>query len=304
MGKSMTRTWRGIWLALVISAGALFFSMQTLSSESVHAELVRLQDQTGLTIAWVDNNVLTLSFRSHTAVSSGVMAVDFKERATVPLKDSLSAFRLEGFRFDNFPRFAADDFCWSHDGSMVAATMLYPPETSLGIFVLSSKLTQAIEPRADHRMHFTSQCWSPDDKQVAYELEGSVKVYHIGADTSTRIRVLAKGTDVTWSPDGNWVAFRDHDTYYAIHPDGNSRKELFRNHWGRAVSALYWSPDSRIVAYVRELGFLQGGALDAEVNQLRARRLDDGSDYRLCPDSVDWYANYHWISTSELKVHP
>jgi|HubBroStandDraft_6_1064221.scaffolds.fasta_scaffold14739_6 hypothetical protein len=267
MSKRMTTTWRGIWLALVISAGALFFSEQALSSESIHAELVRLQDQTGLTIAWVDNNVLSLSFRNRTPLSTGVRAVEFKKRAVVPLKDSLSAFRLDGFRFDNFPKFAADDFCWSHDRSMVAATMLDPPEASLGIFVLNSKLTQAIEPRADHRMHFTSQCWSPDDKEVTYELEGNVKIYQIGSDASTRIRVLAKGTDVTWSPDGNWIAFRDHDTYYAIHPDGNGRKELFRNHWGRAVSALYWSPDSRIVAYVRELGFLQGGALDAEVNQ-------------------------------------
>jgi hypothetical protein len=231
-------------------------------------------------------------------VSSGVKAVEFKKRAIVPLKDSLSAFRLDGFRFDDFPRVAADDFCWSHDRSMVAATMLNPPEASLGIFIVGSKVTQAIEPRAEHRMHFTSQCWSPNDKQVAYELDGSVKVYQIGADTSTRIRVLAKGTDVTWSPDGNLVAFRDHNTYYAIHPDGTGRRTLFQENG--SVSALYWSPDSRIVAYVRERGFLQGGALDAEVNQLRVRRLGDGSEDRLCPDSVDWFANYQWLTSREL----
>jgi hypothetical protein len=88
-----------------------------------------------------------------------------------------------------------------------------------------------------------------------------------------------------------------------MHPDGSDRKKLFHNHWGGAVSALYWSPDSRIVAYVRELGFLQGGALDAEVNQLRVRRLEDGSDDRLS-DGVDWYTNYHWITTGELKKRP
>jgi hypothetical protein len=294
----MVATRRLIWLALVVCAGTLAFSAQALSNESVHAELVRLQDQTGLTIAWVDNSALTVSLTRHIPVSIGVRAVAFKRREVVPLKDSLLAFKLNGFRFDDFPKVAAVDLCWSHDGSMVAATMFDPPEASLGIFIVRSKVTQAIEPRATQRMHFTSQCWSPDDKQVAYELDGSVKVYQTGADTSTRIRVLAKGTDVTWSPDGNWVAFRDHDTYYAVQPDGTGRRKLFQENG--SISALYWSPDSRIVAYVRERGFLQGGALDAEGNQLRARRLEDGSEDRLCPDSVNWFANYQWVISREL----
>src|SRR6202042_1753604 len=120
-----------------------------------------------------------------------------------------------------------------------------------------------------------SQCWSLDDKRLVYETDGAIRLYDVESD---RADAIAKGTDPTWSPDGKWIAFRDRDTYYAIYPDGNGRKKLFHNHWGNAVSALYWSPDSRIVAYIRELGFLQGGTLDAEANQLRVRRLEDGSD--------------------------
>jgi hypothetical protein len=251
-----------------------------------------------LTLAWVDNNLLTNSLVNHTPVNSGVNAVSFKKRAIVSLKDSLQAFRLEGLSVDDIPRVLTVDLCWSHDGSKFAATMFQPwGGATLGIFDLGSKTTQVIQSQNDQRMHFTSQCWSPDDKGVAYETEGIVRVYQIGRGTSG-VRVLAKGAGVTWSPDGSWIAFRDGDNYYAIRPDGNDRRPLF--HQSGAVSALYWSPDSRIVAYVRELGFLQGGFPDAEVNQLRVRRLADGSDDWLCPDSVDWYANYRWVASNEL----
>ena len=43
MGERVAATWRVIWLALVICAVTLIFSAQALSTESVHAELVRLQ---------------------------------------------------------------------------------------------------------------------------------------------------------------------------------------------------------------------------------------------------------------------
>ena len=48
------------------------------------------------------------------------------------------------------------------------------------------------------------------------------------------------------------------ETYYAIHPSGEGQKKLF--HKPRAVSALFWSPDSRFVAYVHRDFF----ALDVE----------------------------------------
>ena len=191
-------------------------------------------------------------------------------------------------------------WCWSHDQTKLVDTMIENPSgrATLEILDLVSKRTHAIAINVDQREYVTSRCWSPDGKQLVYQKDDAVRLYELDNDRSDAI---AKGTDPTWSPDGNWIAFRDRETYYAMHADGSGRKELFHNHWGGAVSALYWSPDSRIVAYVREPGFLQGGALDAEVNQLRVRRLDDGSDDRLCPDNVDAAANYRWITTSELR---
>jgi len=294
MQKHRSVTWLWIlfgpvsWIVL-----ALATAVRPSSGESVRQELTRRQSQTGLTFAWIDINTLSVFHATGSAIASGVRAIWFKEQAIISLEDSLEAFRPDGFSFGIIPRLAADDMCWSHDQSKLAATLLLP-YGRLGIFDLGSKATLTIEPQVEMIPHVTSQCWSPDDKQIAYETDGSVKLFEIG-DASNR--VLAKGTDVTWSPDGEWIAFRDGETYYAVHPDGQGRKRLF--HCRGAASALYWAPDSRIVAYVKVLGFLQTGP-GVEANQLRVRRLADGSDDQLCPDNVSWYANYHWMTSREL----
>ncbi|MFZ0882998.1 MAG: hypothetical protein WAN14_06335 [Candidatus Acidiferrales bacterium] len=300
MRKYLARRWFGIILGLLICTVAMVHSARALPEESVRAELIRSQEEKGLTLAWVDDTVLVKSVWAHTTVSSGVEAIMFKERTIVPLKDSLGVFRPDGFNFRDYPALWGIGACWSRDQSKLADTMIEHSSgrATLEILDLGSKRTRAIAINVDQKEYVTSQCWSPDGKRLVYQMDDAVRLYELDNDRSDAI---AKGSDPTWSPDGNWIAFRDGEAYYAMHPDGSARKKLFHNHWGSAVSALYWSPDSRIVAYVRELGFLQGGALDAEVNQLRVRRLEDGSDDRLCPDNVAWYANYHWITASELK---
>jgi WD40 repeat protein len=278
----------------------LAISVRPSSTGSVREELVRRQAETGLTLAWLDNNALGRAISTHTPLASGVRAIMFKKRTIVPLHASLEVFRPDGFSFGEYPEVPGIGTCWSHDQTKLVDTMIEHPSgrATLAILDLGSKRAHAIAINVDQKEYVTSQCWSPDGKRLVYQIDDAVRLYELDNDRSDAI---AKGTDPTWSPDGSWIAFRDRDTYYAIHPDGSNRKELFHNHWGGAVSALYWSPDSRIVAYVRELGFLQGGALDAEVNQLRVRRLEDGSEDRLCPDNVAAGGNYHWITTSELK---
>jgi WD40 repeat protein len=268
----------------------------------VREELIRRQAQTGLTLAWVDRGVLAKSVWTHTPPRSGVRAIMFKKRTIVPLNASLEAFRPDGFSIGEYPEVPGLGRCWSRDQTKLVDTMIERPSgrATLEILDLTSKRAHAIAINLDQKEYVTSECWSPDGKRLVYHMDDAVRLYELDTDRSDAI---AKGTDPTWSPDGNWIAFRDGETYYSMHADGSGRKELFHNHRGSAVSALYWSPDSLIVADVRELGFLQGGALDAEVNQLRVRRLEDGSDDRLCPDNVDAGADYRWITTSELK-HP
>lgn len=262
------------------------FCAQITGAESVREELIRLQRKYGLTFAWTDRSVRAISFDTGTVIA---------------VKDSIGAFQPNGFSVGEYPELSGIGMCWSRDRTKLASTMINRSTNSvrLGVLDLGSKQTRAIAINVDQRPYVTSQCWSPDGKELVYELDADVRLYEVEND---RADAIARGTDPTWSPDGKWIAFRDGNTYYAMHPDGSGRKELFRNHWGHAVSALYWSPDSRIVVYVRELGFLEGGALDAEFNELRARRLADGSEDRLCWENADWYANYQWITTTELMA--
>src|SRR6202047_3850602 len=270
----------------------LAIAPQASQGESVRSELIRLHDEKGLTVAWVDSNSLGRAYLTHSAVNS-VQAISFKRRIGMQLQDSLQAFRPDGFYDEEYPGVWGIGGCWSHDQRRLAATVFDHSTAGVRLEILdiNSKNVHTIAINANQRRFVTSQCWSRDDQKLVYETDADVMVFNVEDDRS---ETVAKGKDPTWSPDGEWIAFRDRDTYYAIHPDGSGRKKLFHNYWGRAVSALYWSPDSRIVAYVRELGFLQGGALDAEVNQLRVRRLEDGSDDWLCRESVD-LAGLRWI---------
>lgn len=287
------------WLFAAAAPLALspFFAIaaQPSSRESVRAELIRLQDGKGLTLAWIDSNSLGRAYLTHSEINS-VQAISFEKRVVVHLQDSLEAFRPEGFDSEQYPGRQGIGGCWSHDQKTLAATVVDRSTGDMKLEILDAKANKVrvVAMAAEQRKLVTEQCWSQDDRQLVYETGTDVMVFNFENDRSD---ALAKGTDPTWSPDGMWIAFRVRDTYYAMHPDGSGRKKLF--HQGGAVSALYWTPDSRIVAYVRELGFLHGGAFDAEVNQLRARRLEDGSEDWLCRESVD-LAGYRWITNREL----
>ena len=105
----------------------------------------------------------------------------------------------------------------------------------------------------------------------------------------------------TWSPDGKWISFFVGDgeyaaggTFYVVSPSGaGEKKALF--HQKYAIGPLWWSPDSRFVAYVTWAGLLErfamgpryvpsvfGDLITLDLGngpmRLRVRRIDDGSD--------------------------
>lgn len=316
----------GIWMSLLVGlcTGGLLNSTARSSGrphaiadsgntgaarlkESVRAELVRLQEQTGLTLASDDARIEVVRFDKRwllrgnllfNAWSSGVVSRDGTEIAASykgPDRGlSLGIIRSDGTDLRAFTTIRPQRTCLSNDKSKVAITVpKHPQDAELEVMDLASTSIEEVGPKAE----LTSQCWSPDDKEIVYESDGSIMVYEIGKDKSTS-RVLGKGTYPTWSPDGQWIAFLDRDTYYAIHPDGQSLKKLF--HKSASYSGLLWSPDTRIVAYVSEAGLFEGGwrYLDAEMYRLRVRRLEDNSE--------DWVAegqlgeSFQWVTSPEL----
>jgi len=272
------------------------------AAESLRTELTQLQERTGLTLAAYNGGLYIVSFKLRSVLHGKALAYfgglggvspDGVEIAVS--EGALTIIRYDGSARREYVDVSPIDVCWSHDQSKLAITAFYrAPNARLEILDLNSKLTHVVLPLVIARSHFTSQCWSPDDKELVYEADGNVSVYKTGEDRS---RVLARGTTPTWSPDGNWIAFYDHDAYFAVRPSGEGQKKLF--HKKKAVSGLYWSPDSRFEAYVSQADFFeQFPIIDVEVYMLRVRRLEDGSE--LTFDGMSGGRNYQWVANPDL----
>ena len=181
-----------IFLSLAICLIAVVFWAPKPGTESVRTELIQKQRETGLTFAWMDEGVSEW-------MKGTAQAVLLETRTAVPLKDSLQAFHPEGFSIRDYQQTFAIGACWSNDQTKLAATMMNSSTRRVifGILDLNSKQVHAIAINADQRAYVASQCWSKDDKQLVYELDGAVRLYNLEND---RADAVAKGTDPAGHP--------------------------------------------------------------------------------------------------------
>jgi hypothetical protein len=292
------------WIVLVLAT-----TVRPSSRESVREELIRRQTQTGISLASFGFGLNVVLFDKRTLVQipiptgfalvSGAFSRDGTEiilsRFSLSASDSLELLRTDGSDLRELPFTHTGDvpshfesLCWSYDKSRLAVGVhLGFPELKLEILNLGSGVDQTVAPSVKE---LTSQCWSPDDKKIVYEAGDGVRIYEVGGDKSSTL-LAPGGKDPTWSPDGNWIAFRDGNTFYEIRPDGQDKRKLL--HRRDVYSPLWWSPDSRFAAYVALARF----AID-DVYELRVRRLEDNSD--------DWVAEgqiageYQWVISPQL----
>src|SRR5215208_2884744 len=101
---------------------------------------------------------------------------------------------------------------------------------------------------------------SPDGRRIAY-FDGfgdhSHQLWVMNADGTER-RVLLDDEfagaghirALTWSPDGEWLAFATGDEIYLVRPDGTGLRGL-RPLVSDTAFALQWSPDGSRIAYIR-----------------------------------------------------
>jgi hypothetical protein len=278
-------------------------------AESVQAELVRLQQQTGLSLASFGFGLNLVLFDKRALVQIPISIGSTIVRGTISrdgaefivsrfgssTSNTLELRTTDGsdLRELPFPHTSnvashAQSLCWSNDKSRLAVSVHRgSPEVALEILNLGSGVDQTVDPSVQG---LESQCWSSDDKRIVYEARDGVRTYEVGNDKSSTL--LAPGAKKsTWSPDGNWIAFREGDTFYEIRPDGRDKQKLL--HRKNVYSPLWWSPDSRFVAYVSTAPF----ALD-DVYELRIRRLVDNSEAELAEGQIS--GNYQWVTSPQL----
>lgn len=310
MKKRSFSLWVSISIGLMSCAIGISLLVRLSLKESVRAELIQRQRQTGLTLAYFYRSIDTVLFADRSVspgkeilpagqAAGGAISPDGTEIAFLfwnPKREThVGIMRPDGSNLREYPEVLSDDICWSYDKFKLAMDVqnlergTTPPNDSLVILDLGSRKTLEIDVRA----YVTSQCWSPGGKQIAYEADESVRVYDIERKMWSE---LAKGRQPTWSPDGNWIAFLDGDTYYAIRPSGEDRRVLFRKKG--ALSGLWWSPDSRVVAYVSYARFFESPfwkVMDVGSVRLRVRRLDDDSEDWVAELSDAYVPRFQWV---------
>jgi Tol biopolymer transport system component len=282
--------------------------------ETVRQQIERQQRETGLRLVSFARKISTVNFSDRSpemrevnvsgegrplqgAISRDGQSIAFEISFYHPARWTLGVAHSDGTGLQEYPNIASpSSICWSNDKSRLAlnATVSQQPNGALLMVQLDSHATQKIDAGGS----LTSQCWSPNDKQIVYEVGKSIRIYDLGQG---KWRELAEGEAPAWSPDGNWIAFYHDAAYYAIRPSGADQKMLFRKKGHSA--GPWWSPDSSLVAYMCLSG--KGGDwMGFESRQLRVRRLDDSSDDWILNEPDDSFSpEYQWVLPRQTTAH-
>lgn len=143
---------------------------------------------------------------------------------------------------------------FSPDGNKVAFTMnrgCTINKCDEGVMILDLKTGQmAPVPGSESVVWITQLSWSPDGKLLAgnggYGDRDRDQIVLIDVATG-EMKTIAEGSDPSWSPKGDWIAYRVTVQCMIIHPDGTGVRSLLEKDpkWMNDTldTPIVWSPD-------------------------------------------------------------
>ncbi len=158
----------------------------------------------------------------------------------------------------------------------------WSPDSKSLAFVVNVSRIATTQINGDEIQRLTSSigiderpAWSPNGDLIAFAHGQSL--YSMQSDGQNRKLILTSNAEmryVTWSPDGNWLAFfyegEDNQyTLYKVRPDGTDLEHILDAPFG-LKSAPTWSPDGNWIAF----SGLGDGDLTAQIYKIRP----DGTD--------------------------
>lgn len=135
-------------------------------------------------------------------------------------------------------------------------------------------------------LYFGDLAWSPDGAYLVFGAQSKDEtqppgIYRISSDGTNLVKLADTSyvpSGISWSPDGQQIAFSNDNEIYVMRADGSTRTQLTRNA-GRNLDPT-WSPDSQHIAFSSDRHGQSG------IYIMRA----DGADPQLIgsASAIDW----------------
>jgi dipeptidyl aminopeptidase/acylaminoacyl peptidase len=159
---------------------------------------------------------------------------------------------------------------WSPDGRQIAleGDLDFP---HLRVLDVDSGRITTVAPKL--RVDYTRPAWSPDGARLALRVQDETYVVQVPPGAVRRVMVDAghpdehsdpfgdpdDGSNVSWSPDGTWLAVPANGDLWIVRADGTGKRRVLAAGYGSSIEDVQWHP-----------GALRSAALGGEPASARA----------------------------------